>query len=156
MTADSVDGNGNAGRRHETGAWRVSPGTSIRNPAMRRLLLPAFALVLSASVAQAATTVDEAFGNTIVSTYPDGRTGELWLKADGSYSAEGRRHDMSSGHWTVKGEKLCLKQAKPIGAPFSFCTPIPGGGMGQAWSAKAVSGEAIQVRLVKGHHSGQG
>ena len=110
---------------------------------------------LVGSVAHAApASVKEAFGNTIVSTYPDGRKGELWLQAGGAYSAEGRRGDMSSGHWTIKGEKLCLKQAKPIGVPFNFCTPIPDAGLTGTWSAKAVSGEAIKVRLVKGHDGG--
>ena len=37
-----------------------------------------------------------AFGNTIVSTYPDGRQAQLWLHPDGSYTAEGRRLDRSS------------------------------------------------------------
>jgi hypothetical protein len=123
------------------------------------------ALVLAASLAAsaaAATTpnaaaasapdsaVQEAFGNTIVSTYPDGRVGKLWLSPDGTYSAEGRRHDPSSGHWSVKGAKLCLKQSKPLAVPFSFCTPIPDSGLGHAWSAKAFTGEDIRVQMVKG------
>ena len=95
--------------------------------------------------------VDKAFGNTIVSTYPDGRKGELWLQPGGAYTAEGRRHDPSSGHWSVRGAKLCLRQSKPVFMPFSFCTPLPSGGMDQAWSAKAVTGEPIRVKLVKGH-----
>ena len=94
--------------------------------------------------------VKEAFGNTIVSTYPDGRTGKLWLKADGTYSALGRRHDPSSGHWKVSGGKLCLRQSKPLSVPIHFCTPIPDGGMGHAWSTKAVTGEDIRVQMVKG------
>jgi len=98
-----------------------------------------------------ATSVEAAFGNTIVSTYADGRTGELWLSADGSYTAEGRRHDPSRGHWRVKGQRLCLKQVKPVPTPFNFCTPIPKAGMGQAWAAKAASGDAITVKVVKGH-----
>jgi hypothetical protein len=98
-------------------------------------------------------TVEKAFGNTIVSTYPDGRKGELWLQPGGAYTAEGRRHDPSSGHWTVKGDRLCLKQSKPIFAPFSFCTPMPSGGVGSTWSAKAVTGEQISVKLVKGRSS---
>jgi hypothetical protein len=107
--------------------------------------------LIGASVHAAPASVQQAFGNTIVSTYPDGRKGELWLEPGGTYSAEGRRKDMSSGHWTVKGSKLCLKQAKPIGVPFNFCTPIPNSGLSGTWSAKAVSGEPIKVKLVKGH-----
>ena len=96
-------------------------------------------------------SVEAAFGSTIVSTYPDKRTAELWLARDGTYTAEGRRHDPSRGHWSVKGEKLCLKQVRPVPVPFSFCTPIPSAGMGQAWPAKAATGEAITVKVVKGH-----
>jgi hypothetical protein len=98
--------------------------------------------------------VEKAFGNTIVSTYPDGRTAELWLKPDGTYTAEGRRHDPSRGHWRVKGNRLCLSQVRPMPSPFTYCTAIPASGMGGAWPAKAVSGERITVRLVHGHRSG--
>jgi len=99
--------------------------------------------------------VARAFGNTIVSTYPDGRTAELWLKADGSYTAQGRRGDRSSGRWAVKGDKLCLKQARPFPAPFSYCTSIPPAGMSKPWRAKAVTGERISVRLVEGRYVGK-
>lgn len=107
-------------------------------------------LAASAAIAASPGAVQEAFGNTIVSTYPDGRTARLWLKADGSYAAKGRRGDPSSGHWRVKGAKLCLKQSRPLPTPFSYCTPIPDGGMGHAWSAKAVTGEPIRVQMTKG------
>ena len=119
---------------------------------IRPSVLIGFSASLIAFGAQAApATVQRAFGNTIVSTYPDGRTGELYLKRDGTYAAKGRRGDMSSGHWTVKGPKLCLKQSRPIAVFFSFCTPIPTGGMDKAWSAKAFTGEPIKVKLVRGH-----
>jgi hypothetical protein len=107
-----------------------------------------------ASTAASPSPVAEAFGATIVSTYPDGRTAELWLAADGSYTGEGRRHDPSSGHWTVKGAKLCLKQSRPIPAFFTWCTPIPAGGFSADWAAKAPTGEATRVKLVPGHVAG--
>lgn len=102
------------------------------------------------SAAPPSSLVSEAFGNTIRSTYPDGRTAELWLSPDGSYTAEGRRHDPSSGHWKVKGAKLCLKQSHPIPAPFNYCVPVPASGLSAAWSGKAYTGEPIQIQLVKG------
>jgi hypothetical protein len=130
------------------------------SPMIRILAALALTATLAASLAEpvaaaAADTgtespVSAAFGNTIVSTYPDGRVGKLWLSSDGTYEAQGRRHDASNGHWSVKGGKLCLKQAKPMSVPFSFCTPIPAGGLDKAWSAKAVTGEAIRVQVVKG------
>lgn len=116
------------------------------------------AIALGAGTAGLAATgaspVSEAFGNTIISTYPDGRTAELWLAADGSYTAQGRRHDPSSGHWKVKGAKLCLKQARPIPAPFNYCVAFPAAGLSTAWTGKAYTGEAIRIRLAKGHVTG--
>jgi hypothetical protein len=112
------------------------------------------ALVLSlvcagfaAADAEAASPLARAFGNTVVSTYPDGRTGLLWLKPDGTYAAKGRRRTPSNGTWSLKGAKVCLKQIKPIRAPFSYCTGLPSG---ESWSAKAVTGEPIRVRIARG------
>ncbi|MDB5483198.1 MAG: hypothetical protein JWO83_4251 [Caulobacteraceae bacterium] len=123
---------------------------------IRPLVFLGLLACLAASGARAdPSLVEKAFGNTIVSTYPDGRTAELWLKPDGSYTAEGRRHDPSRGHWRVKGARLCLSQVRPIPSPFSYCTAIPSSGMGRAWPAKAVTGERITVRLVHGHHGGE-
>lgn len=114
-------------------------------------LLIAAALAAAVSGSPDATAkVRPAFGNTIVSTYPDGRQGQLWLHADGSYAAEGRRGDRSSGHWKVKGAKVCLKQSSPHAFPFSYCAALPPGGVGAVWSGKAVTGEAIRIKLAKG------
>ncbi len=136
---------------------------------MRRPLLvlvalsaPAFASSVSHAAqdhaakddAGGSASVSAAFGNTIVSTYPDGRKAELWLAPGGTYTAEGRKGDHSGGRWSVKGRRLCLKQSRPIAIPFSFCTPIPQAGMGQAWSAKAQTGEPITVKVVRGHVEG--
>ena len=115
---------------------------------MRRYLLVLAALAVC--VPARAAGLDAAFNNTIISTYPDGRTAELWLNPDGTYNAEGRRHDRSSGRWFMKGEKVCLRQSRPIPVPFKFCTPMMRGGVGATWSAKAVTGEPIRIRLVAG------
>lgn len=93
------------------------------------------------------TRLQAAFSGTIVSTYPDGRTAKLWLEPAGGYTAVGRRRTPSSGRWSVKGDRICLKQQKPFPSPFSYCTPLPDA---QTWTAKAVTGEPIAVRLVDG------
>lgn len=112
------------------------------------LALAALAIAAPALAADASPdAVKQAFGNTIVSTYPDGRTALLWLKADGSYTAKGRRRTDSSGTWTVKKSEVCLKQLKPVHAPFSYCTALPSS---DTWTAKAVTGEKITVKVVKG------
>ncbi|MES2342845.1 MAG: hypothetical protein V4597_14315 [Pseudomonadota bacterium] len=100
-----------------------------------------------ATLAAQASPLARAFGNTVVSTYPDGRTGLLWLKRDGTYDAKGRHRTSSSGKWTLRGERVCLKQAKPRAVPFSYCTALPSG---ESWRAKAVTGEPITVRIVNG------
>ena len=123
---------------------------------MRRpFVIPILAAMLIGLCAAAAPGLEQAFGNTIVSTYPDGRTAELWLQSSGVYTAAGRRGDPSSGRWRLKGDKLCLKQSRPLPAPFSYCTPIPAGGVNSQWTTKAVTGEILQVRLVKGHQAGR-
>ncbi len=91
-----------------------------------------------------------AFKSTVVSTYPDGRTARLWLSSDGSYTAEGRRKDRSSGHWKIKGDQICLKQSDPATVPISYCTAVPSGGVGSTWSAKSVFGDPLTVTLVAG------
>jgi hypothetical protein len=96
--------------------------------------------------APATEAVKRAFGNTIVTTYPDGRHGYLWLKADGSFTTMGRHKTQSTGVWRIKGSQVCLKRRHPP-APFSYCTPAP---QGDSWPAKAVTGEKLQAKLVKG------
>lgn len=103
----------------------------------------------------APSSMDEAFNGTIVSTYPDGRTAELYLQRDGAYNALGRRGDPSNGHWKLGNGKLCLTQSRPLPVPFAVCTSVPADGLQVGWSAKAVTGEAIKVRLVKGHFVGK-
>jgi hypothetical protein len=105
-------------------------------------------MLVMLSAAGAPPIIEKAFANTIVSTYPDNRKAELWLQPSGAYTAMGRRGDRSSGRWTIRGAKLCLKQAHPPTPPFfRYCTPIPSQ---DHWTTKAVTGETIQVRLVTG------
>lgn len=112
-------------------------------------LLLTFGLVAAplAALAADASPLERAFGNTVVSSYPDGRTALLWLKKDGTYSAKGRRRTASSGSWSLKADKVCLKQAKPQAVPFRYCTELPSG---TSWKAKAVTGEPITLKIVKG------
>jgi hypothetical protein len=106
--------------------------------------------LLTDAVVAAPSPVQPAFGNTIVSTYPDGRKAELWLKPDGAYTIKGRRGDRSGGHWSVRGAKLCLRQSHPFPVPFNFCSPIPTRLTGGSWTGKAFTGETVQLQLVHG------
>ena len=117
----------------------------------RIVTIAAASAAIAAPVFASTTSVLEpAFSNTIVSTYPDGRKAKLWLNRDGSYRAQGRRGKPSSGRWTLKGERICLKQTRPIAGPFSYCTAVKRGGVGTSWSGKAVTGEPIRISVVAG------
>ena len=116
---------------------------------LRPLLFPVLAVLALGATARAPAALQPAFRGTIVSTYPDGRTAKLWLNPDGTYRAEGRRHDPSSGRWRIKGDKICLKQAQPPTLPFSYCTGMPANGMREPWRGKAVTGEQIVIHLAR-------
>ncbi|HVY33189.1 MAG TPA: hypothetical protein VG960_02090 [Caulobacteraceae bacterium] len=100
--------------------------------------------------AEPASSLEAAFGNTIVSTHPDGRKARLWLRRDGGYDAQGRAGERSGGVWTVKGEKLCLTQRRPWPIPFSYCKPIPPVAVGKPWRDKAVNGDPVTNEVLPG------
>ena len=116
-----------------------------------RPTLVVLSLTLGLPCAARASPVDRAFGNTIVSTYPDGRTAELWLAADGNYTAQGRRHDPSRGRWAVRAGKMCLKQSHPYAFGITYCVPLPQGSLSAGWTGKAYTGEPIKISLAPGH-----
>jgi len=118
-------------------------------------VLAGVAALAPASRADPPAQLSQAFGNTVLSTYPDGRKAELWLQPNGLYTAEGRRGDPSSGHWKLKGGKICLTQYRPLHMPFAYCTAVPSGGPGATWTSRAVTGETIRVRIVPGHAGGR-
>ena len=123
---------------------------------MRAHLFGLCAIALTLTLGGGATAAEPrgfaaAFGNTVKATYPDGRFQRYWFKEDGTWRAIGRRGTSSSGKWTQKGEKVCLKQTKPPAGPFKYCTSFPSGGeLGSSWPAKDAGGGKITLSLVKG------
>ena len=118
---------------------------------MIRAALVCSVLLAASAQAQTSTALPEAaFTNTVVSTYPDGRTAKLWLERNGTYRGVSRRGKPSSGKWTVKGQQICLKQSRPFPAPITYCTAIQQGDVGAEWKGKAVTGEPVTFKLVAG------
>ena len=115
-----------------------------------RLTLAGF-LAAAAAASHAADTakVAAAFGNTVVSTDPDGRSRKIWLQPDGSWTGLSRRGLALAGKWTVKGEKVCLSQSKPrlFGSMCEVFPSDPKVGV----DAKDPTGTPIHLKLVKGH-----
>lgn len=95
--------------------------------------------------------VPVAFGNTVKAVYPDGKHQRIWFNADGAWEAIGRRGKPSSGKWTQKGEKVCLRQVKPFPSPLKYCTHFPAdGALGAVWTSRDMAGEPIRLTVVKG------
>ena len=113
----------------------------------------AVAASLAAVNAQAADLgrVAAAFGNPVMSIYPDGRTQKIWLHPDGLWDGVGRAGQPLAGRWTLKGDKVCLRQTKPPTLPFSYCTAFPEDPhIGVIWTSKDFVGTPIRLTVVKG------
>ncbi|HZZ67995.1 MAG TPA: hypothetical protein VFE18_07460 [Phenylobacterium sp.] len=111
---------------------------------------PADAKASEAKAPAAKVNVAATFGNTVLSVYPDGRAQKIWLQPDGSWTGLSRRDHPLAGTWTVKGEKVCLRQSKPPTLPISFCEPFPED-PSKGIDAKDLTGTKIHLKLVKGH-----
>jgi len=120
---------------------------------MNRSILPLVAALMAAPIAitpAAAAPADAsaAFGNTVLIVDPDGRSRKIWLQPNGAWTGMSRRGLDLAGTWTVKGEKVCIKQSKPR-LPGSLCETFPTR-IGATVTAKDPSGKAVRLRLAKG------
>jgi hypothetical protein len=109
-------------------------------------LLAAGVIAASAPVA----AIEPAFGNTIVTSYPNGKITRTWLHPDGTYEARRANGERTGGVWKLKGGQLCITQKQPVYVPLTFCTPIVPGGVGVSWTAKGLMGEPVRNTLVAG------
>lgn len=118
------------------------------------LILPLLALAAAAHAGEpedkVSAKVNATFGNTVMSVYPDGRSQKIWLQPDGSWTGLSRRGNPLAGHWTTKGDKVCLRQSKPPTLPISFCQTFPSDPV-KGIDAKDLTGTPIHLKLVKGH-----
>ena len=109
----------------------------------------------AAHAADAKAMVAPAFGNTVVSTYSDGRSQKIWMKPDGTWEGKSRRGNPLAGRWTVRDDKVCVKQSKPPTLPVSYCIPFPGDPhVGSTWPFKDMTGAPIQLKIVPGKVTG--
>lgn len=103
---------------------------------------------LAVQAAPATANVQAAFGNTLLTVDPDGRSRKIWLKPDGSWTGLSRRGLALAGSWTVQGDKVCLSQSKPR-LPGTMCNRFPTE-PGATLQTKDPSGKTVQLKLVKG------
>lgn len=119
----------------------------------RSIVLLLAALLAAPLAAQAAAApsakVDAAFGNTVLTIDPDGRSRKIWLQPDGTWTGLSRRGLDLAGRWTVRGDKVCLTQSKPR-LPGSLCQTFPTD-PGVGVEARDPAGKTVVLKLVKGH-----
>jgi hypothetical protein len=124
-----------------------------RTFALRLLAAVAGYAAFAAMPAQAAepSGVAAAFGNTVVTHYPDGTSQKIWLHADGTWNGISRRNAALAGKWTARGDKVCMRQLQPPTLPISYCTPLPASPQpGVQWAGRDVAGRPITLSLMKG------
>jgi hypothetical protein len=115
------------------------------------LALAAGVLATAVQASDAPTQVKPAFGNTVLSIYPDGRSQKIWMHPDGSWDGQSRRGTPLAGRWSIKDDKVCMKQSKPPTLPVAYCTRFPENTfVGVSWTSKDMTGTPIQIKVVKG------
>ncbi|HEY4032205.1 MAG TPA: hypothetical protein VGM25_17800 [Caulobacteraceae bacterium] len=93
--------------------------------------------------------VHAAFGNTVLTIDPDGRSRKIWLQPDGTWTGLSRRGLDLAGKWKVDGDKVCLSQSKPS-LPGSLCQTLPTDPKAEI-QTKDPTGKTVRLKLVKGH-----
>lgn len=102
------------------------------------------------------TTVNDArmapaFGNTIISRYPDGGWVKHWFERSGGYSAEFSDGRRIRGSWRIEGERLCLNGITPsIMLIRRFCSPMVEVRQGETWVSRDPLGRRVQNELAPG------
>ena len=112
-------------------------------------------LCLFAAVATPAPASDTqmaaAFGNTVISRYPDGGWVKHWFDRDGGYSAEFSDGRRIRGSWRIEGERLCLNGITPsIMLIRRFCSPMVAVRQGETWASRDPLGRRVQNQLLQG------
>ena len=125
----------------------------MRSMACARVLagLAAAASLGVTAPALAHTDLEPAFGNTVVSEYPDGGWVRHWFEPDGRYRALLSSGREISGRWRVEGDRICLNDITPsIMMIRRFCTPMIQGEVGARWTSRDPLGRRVTNQLVRG------
>jgi hypothetical protein len=123
--------------------------------ALAAALVGSSLLAAGAQADEPTAQVKPAFGNTVLSVYPDGRSQKIWMHPDGTWDGQSRRGTPLAGSWNVKGDKVCMKQSKPPTLPVAYCTAFPQKTyVGVSWTSKDMSGTPIELKVVHGMGAG--
>jgi hypothetical protein len=119
---------------------------------MMRIAWIGCGLALGVVVAAAPVRADmsEAFGNTIVSHYPNGQWVKHFFEPDGRYASEFSDGRQLSARWSREGDKICLTGFRPRQILPRFCSRMVEADIGQSWQARDPLGRTIRNELIAG------
>ena len=118
---------------------------------LRTLAVAAVAVVcLVASPGRA--DINAAFGNTVLSRYPDGGWVKHWFNPDGTYAAQFSDGRRLSARWAVEGQRVCLRNIRPNMLIPRFCTAMIDADIGETWHSRDPLGRRVQNVLVAGRN----
>lgn len=119
--------------------------------------IPAIALraalaagVIAGVAAPAWADMQAAFGNTIVSRYPNGKWVKHFFEPGGAYRAEFEDGRRMTARWAVEGDQVCLTHIRPVSILRRYCTPMVQAGIGDSWTARDPLGRRVSNTLVAG------
>lgn len=109
------------------------------------------AVAASAVPLSASAEIERAFGDTLVSQYPDGGWVQHWFNPDGSYTARLSSGRTISARWWVEGDQVCLNNISPAIMMISrFCSPMIEAGVGESWVSRDPLGRRVTNVLQRG------
>lgn len=117
---------------------------------MLRALAVATVAVVCLAAGPGRTDMNAAFGNTVISRYPDGGWVKHWFNPDGSYSAQFSDGRRLAARWSVQGERVCLTNMRPNMLIPRFCTDMIEADVGDTWHSRDPLGRRVQNVLVEG------
>jgi hypothetical protein len=117
---------------------------------MLRALAVATVMVACLAAGPGRADMNAAFGNTVVSRYPDGGWVKHWFNPDGSYSAQFSDGRRLAARWSVQGERICLTHMRPNMLIPRFCTNMIEADVGDTWHSRDPLGRRVQNVLVAG------
>lgn len=114
-------------------------------------LIGCLALLSAGLPSLASAEIDQAFGNTLVSHYPDGGWVRHWFNPDGSYSARFSSGRTITGRWRIEGDRVCLNNITPAIMMISrFCSPMISASVGERWVSRDPLGRRVTNVLQRG------
>jgi hypothetical protein len=114
---------------------------------MKKLAAAIAAAVALAAGPAMADTMENAYANTIVVTYPDGAAARYHFNADGSFTLHMPDGSQVSGAYEIAGDQICLT---PAGGERACTAYVGGKNVGDSWTQTATDGSQITVTLQAG------